>query len=695
MSTQPTRAEWTMRGVCAHSGVRHTSVKNVSDRVVNNLSKRLEMLQREPREAVGEVLAGTLAFAAADEIDAIAGALLDNARPEDVAAVIEHRPRVGEPTIERLENGGVSVDSALAAIFARDDGPALIQAMHVVRRRGGARFAEQVAQRLTSGRSDLVDTAAGTLREITIRVLGPHGRARPGTAERERLERAIAAALESWSQHHQDDALVAAALAAVRPGHMLQPIVNDPQDSWGYLLRNVADLHRDPLVRTNLINWLCVPTLAGAVQRRLHEVCDLKRGRTEAADRLARIRRLADVFDQWHLLRGPKRRAGLRQVARPQRCLPDLSLASQSPAWFQALLPELVRALPLPRASRLKWWADMIALPAPSARIYALLQLLSRTGEHAGPAMEPYALDRNRHVASVAVRHVLRRPAEHRAWRDDDPALSRLRRSAHEPIARLTRAVAARHNVNVLCDQLHALNHGQRLAAARMLLGHQRDAFVRMAKDVLQRDEPSKQLIVSSMIAHLGLVDDCVDEITALIDSDCARVAATSVQALARSRSAGRHEILVRALQHADARVRANAIEALETIGEGLDDVLLKPLADSSDNRVRANALGAGIGSSATTSPDAIDGLRSMLTDVKPLHRISALWQVKHRRLTACQPIVETLANDDDRHEIRVRAKRALRFLASRAVNTPGEQNREHDQQHGGASVMPFEGAAR
>ena len=108
---------------------------------------------------------------------------------------------------------------------------------------------------------------------------------------------------------------------------------------------------------------------------------------------------------------------------------------------------------------------------------------------------------------------------------------------------------------------------------------------------------------------------------------------------------------LARCLDDEDPRVQANAVEALAKKQGQASAVLDK--ADSPHNRVRGNAIHWLINAGHEQGPMA---LAAMLTDRRPMHRISALWVVKDLEYAQAITILQQLAATDSDAKVRARA---------------------------------------
>ncbi|GIW74191.1 MAG: hypothetical protein KatS3mg103_0713 [Phycisphaerales bacterium] len=189
-------------------------------------------------------------------------------------------------------------------------------------------------------------------------------------------------------------------------------------------------------------------------------------------------------------------------------------------------------------------------------------------------------------------------------------------------------------------------------------------------------------------------------------DDPLQRVAATAVRALSQApgREVGR--ALESACRYPAARVRANAVEALEDRRRrGLTDLpadrfveLAVALTGDAHQRVRANAVRAGLLGLEAKPTDAVrsacaSALRSMLGDERSAHRLSGLWvagRVLRRgpelslgaRWTELAAVIADMARHDTDARARDRAQACLGCLEAEARQRwrrgAGDERRRH-----------------
>ncbi|MHC4696331.1 MAG: HEAT repeat domain-containing protein [Planctomycetota bacterium] len=158
----------------------------------------------------------------------------------------------------------------------------------------------------------------------------------------------------------------------------------------------------------------------------------------------------------------------------------------------------------------------------------------------------------------------------------------------------------------------------------------------------------------------LGLAEKLEEQIYGLGHDPDPVVRSTGVATLADLPGATSRRILRQALNDRDERVQANAIEALEMLGE---EALLADTASkftSPNARIRANAVKSLL---CLELQDAGEALVEMLGDSSRTHRISALWVVERLGLKAVLGRVRQISQDDPDSQVRKRARRVLHRL--------------------------------
>lgn len=600
-----------------------------------SLAQRLGLLRSEPQSSVSAVLVAALRWAEPRELETLAAAALRTGRPEAIAAVIGILDRLGPGGVKALTELRVPVGPALELLRTPRE---QINGVALARRRGEPELLAHLVRYLRTPGDEVPRRAAAAVLELVTRQAGRDGRRRMDERTAGLIDAALAEAL-SVRSHRQDDIFIAAAVLLTRPGVGLVSLLGDPQHAALSLIRRGVGRTNHPVVRHNLLRWLITDAISGQAARSLHRI----RGALE----------YTQVLEAGHLLLHPLRRRVLRRVDRPSRCLPDLETARMLPEAAQVNLVRLVRTLttgPL-RRQRL---ADFGTLPASTARLHAVLALLGDETAEAAHALTTSCLDPDEAVACLAAGRVLASP--------EAPAgelLRRLESSPHPLIARHAIAVAAGTSVEAFFDRWLELGTDVRAWVGHRLLRAHRATLIPRLRTAVIRGHRDEKLAAISLARRLGALRELQIALTDQVAGGDAHVASAAVAALSRDGSKHSRDALAAALGHHDARVRANALEALTRRDRRAIDRLSK-LFGSRDNRLRANVVRAVLRRRGKAGPAL---LRDMLGDADPLHRVSAIWVAARSREGRVAGELRRMADHDGVGEVRRRAAAAIRWI--------------------------------
>ncbi len=449
---------------------------------------------------------------------------------------------------------------------------------------------------------------------------------------------------------------------------------------------------KHPLVRVRAWEWGRIAELAGACAERM--------------TRSASIAEHEGVLSRWHLSLNPRRAASMALPA-------SSDLASLSPDARVGAARLAIKAIGREDASvrlsplladpdvLVRHAASLAAAPveladfafdahgaiaASAARRWSLVGLRSTKGSLLLRAVETDEGTRRRLAARLArspvaaVRHVARQDlaaydwavnsspaarmaARHMLARDPDGATKRLREELESPDIR--RRMGAIGVIRAL--SLHEAFAPRLIAIARESTPHL----------------PVPTPITNPPSPIEAPEDASGSESGAAHASADPRLRATAVSALsdgpmlaASSRDAER--VIEECLHDADTRVRANAVEAVAKrvrhSPSASDHALLTllELKDDGAHRARANAL-RGLLETAAGEP-SLDGVRAMLADERPMHRLAGVW-LAGRVLPGVKPViasrygelagvVKRLAVKDEDEHVRRRAVHAAALMA-------------------------------
>jgi hypothetical protein len=504
--------------------------------------------------------------------------------------------------------------------------------------RGDAALLPFVVPMLGAPRPEVARRAADAVLSVTVSVIGPNGRRRPPMEAARHLDRALARAAEGYRRHRAEPVLLALALCAHRPLRHVDAVLAQGDHPATMALRGVAGRLDEPLVRGNLLRWLTSDPLRASVQRWLHAL--------DGAEATAEA--LADG----HLLLAAGRRRALQRVARPLVVCPPAEAVATMPARCQRHVPALLARLEISSTMRRRRLIELVALPSPVARLQVLHHLSSYHASRTAPALQVLCADGDPAVAHRAAQSLAA------AGPLAETALEDLAGSAHGGVRRRAAGALAGRRLDAFFAGFGELAPAARRAAARRLLARDAGAFLERLRGLLAGGPAEARLDVLLLARRLRVVEHVFEEVVRLAESTGARIASSAVSALAEAPRCA--DELTRALDHPSPRVQANAIESLDRVGAPRLDVLVEPWIASGHNRPRANAIKAMIRGG---SEPAIDALRRMLTDPRPLHRLSAVWVARTARVAPTALAVRAMGEADPQPEIRARARSAARFL--------------------------------
>ena len=369
-----------------------------------------------------------------------------------------------------------------------------------------------------------------------------------------------------------------------------------------------------------------------------------------ALERLSRAESAAEheaVLRSWHLLARPLRRLRVRRMQvrtrpiagaenTPTRIivrggvLPDAATLGRLSAAARGGVAAFVEALTLEEATSSAALGPLVTDPEPSVRFAA--------ARAASPGDLPdYCLDPDPIVARTATLLWSAVGTPPSGPRPSDAArrrfAGRLCLSPHRCVRLIAEADRDR------LDPLDPESAASRLAARRMLASNP-DELVSMLRGLLVQAAEVPRLRALGVVRRFGLHARLADALLTLAAGGAGatdREIATAVAALGDSGAPPRaQEALRSCLAHADARVRANAVEALarrarrERVGiaerkPGLPEPeSLVEFKGDSHHRVRANALRAMLAEG--DAHEAAAGLGEMLRDERPGHRLAGVW---------------------------------------------------------------------
>jgi hypothetical protein len=455
-----------------------------------------------------------------------------------------------------------------------------------------------------------------------------------GGDDRRRVVEAVDGVIESFDTHRRTGAFRSAlklwpwGLARREVGWM-----EDQGHPAHMVLRGMIRRSDEPAMRTSAWLWLKHPALAPAcVDRLTAPATGAEHG---------------SVLARGHLLANPARAAGFARgrlsAAQVAGMLPRMSEADGLAPAARVGLVRLIEHAPVEPGLKDAAWAARLGDPSTAVRI-ALVSAARRASEGGGgrgaggalrtPAcLSDLVFDPDERVALHAATALLARARSERVVAGERAKLvEAIARSPHARLRSLARQVR--------CSEPGLTRGGVNAG------GGAGDA----GASVVERARAALRSLAMSGVAACCSVGTSADGAAGRVSA----LAATLVKGLGGDGSPGAAEVLEAALRAGDARVRANAVEAMADRARRAEiacdrarvvEVLLDHTLDA-HHRVRANAtrglLQLGLatarpGGASSAGPivelrgaelvgPARRALAQMLDDARPMHRVAGLW---------------------------------------------------------------------
>ncbi|MEQ8769898.1 MAG: hypothetical protein RIB60_05255 [Phycisphaerales bacterium] len=578
----------------------------------------------------------------------------------------------------------------------------------LIRDSSNATSAREACQLLTDDDRDVSRAADRALLSLTIRVAGiDHARLGPDlvfvpvsvltdAAPRDVVVEHVAEAAWSFGDAHRGrDVLVAALLLAdlktppaalTAPQRRLVALLTTPGHPAVGALRTLVRTTRSPELRARSLRWVAGGPLADAALERL--------SKSDSDDDHEAM------LENAHLVLRPARAAAFGvatvRLAKSATGIARGGLLPDANAWARlapnarrgyALLPGL---LGLPRPARRAALAPCLGDPDPIAR--------HRAARSCDPMdLADFTFDADARIArSAALRWSCAglpdtmRPPRHAG--DDRRArvVTKLARSPHRAVRSVAAADARR------ADPWDPESPGSRVVARRWL-AEDNASFIVAARERLGDDDVAACVRTIRLLIAVSAAALFEQELAALLgDGARPRVAATAARALSAIPTAPARNALAGALRATDARVRANALEALVRSSRGRLGALVELKSDS-HHRVRGAAVRAELDAA---TPGGLDDVLEMLNDARSEHRLAGVW-VAERALTgrrsgppapgadAVLDRLSAIARSDASQDVRSRALRCVRRVL--IETTPA---REPDAPAAASQIEPAAPAA-
>ena len=464
------------------------------------------------------------------------------------------------------------------------------------------------------------------------------------------MQAAVEEALLLYRHHHQPAVLLAFAMLLPGPCGKAMSALRDPRQPAVEGLRQlILDAH-EPAINRHMLRWLTVPTLNA--------------GAAAALPRLCRAGKLHLFLEEGSLLLQGSTRQAVAKLTDTPALLPSETDLKTMPAAAAIWLPHWLATLPMDESIRIAQLARLTRLPHLHARLATLRQLIRMTANPKAPAddlchaIAEFCKDDHETLARLSLRHLLtaRWDGLHRLL------LELHQQSPHESVREMAARELAPIGFDALWNHWPRLPHAKRFTLAKALIKLD-GRFHELLDQRLRHEEITNKLRALDIIATLNQGVLFEESLIPLARGPHDKLAASAVRALASGESPQASDALDAALAHRDARVRANAIEALDYRRVNQMLTRIRTIAQSDDNRPRANAIAKLLRHGDEQGPQQ---LRDMLCDLTSKHRISALWAVEDTGRTDTVGQIAEMAISDRDPAVRQRAARTLKNLLAR-----------------------------
>ena len=266
--------------------------------------------------------------------------------------------------------------------------------------------------------------------------------------------------------------------------------------------------------------------------------------------------------------------------------------------------------------------------------------------------------DSDERLARLAVREIIRRrPADY------ENILLQMMTNAPDSVRRLIGRAVGQSGFDSYWERFDNLDTGTRQTAGKAMIKLLPTTVERLSR-LLSGGSLPDRLKAMQITQELGLSQELHTTLLQLATDANAKLRSRAVTLLGNTADGLPEPLIGQVLNDPDARVRANAIEAIDQREDPQYLAVLSRMARSRHNRERANAIKALHGMRVGT---ASQQLIAMLRDVRPEHRISAMWALRQVGLWQLLREVARLAKTDGDVRVRRYAVSVIRSIAASA----------------------------
>ncbi|MCL2645975.1 MAG: HEAT repeat domain-containing protein [Phycisphaerales bacterium] len=592
-------------------------------------------------------------------------------------ALVKAFDRLGDDVRATLLHDSRELFGALSEAMQDPDGSARLNVIEIVRQSANPRLSYLLAEALTDSRIQVRQRAGAALlaavRKFRDREENAVLEGSQEANDAAQIRKALEHALKQFRTHREHSVILAALVFERQPDSALWSFFSDPHDERSKAISNILrtppppSATAGPAVVTGILIALGTSLKPAAIAG-----IAATEDPTTAAAFMRESYRLAD----------PVLHAALQQVGH-LRMLETLwqHAPPNDRTWSHWL--RTIDALGLQAADRVKWLGRLLIRAAniggtPMPRGCAVWKLsvmrsLAETGTpEAGPLIAKMMEDADERVARVAARHLIAR--QHPEWH----ALATSTRCPHPSVRRLVsylRADRISELISVVSNATpkFAPVWGEYSRMPPVVQGTTTRAsaqadpdFPTLLKKKLASDQTAEVGQGLKMLSALSDISGYRSQIISLCGHPDARVVALAVKLVARLDDPKLRIFLEVAAQHADPRVRTNAIESMISLRVAQSSQHVLSMLNSRHNRERASAIKAISEFDFVTAREC---LTRMLADPNPLHRMSALWVVEQLGLSALFRQVATMGRRDGNLRVRGRAAELIDHFDNADLN--------------------------
>jgi len=608
----------------------------------------LERLTESRNVAVEHAVELALADASPAEQIQLAEVLLERNRRPGWIALIRAFDRLDESIREKIIARPRDLFGPLFECSQDPEGPARENVITIVRSCADGKLVHLLAETLMDARVEVRELAAKSLLEAIRRLRSEqHDDPVEETAILRQVGRAVEFSLHHYKTHRQPNALLAVLIQERQQESLTWTCFQDPHDELTRAATLMLRSPSEPAIAAATLLALGSP-LRPAAMAGLASVV----GPTGEAIAAESYRLLDPV---------------LREPAQSVAHLKLLTAIRKDAPWNLSNWPQwlrLIESVGIGAAQRLALYTRMYeSIPADAFvwKLELLRAVFETDQQDAGRLIATLAGDLDERVARCAGRYLLHK--RHPEWRPMAAAV--LAKSPHMSVRRMTAGVSAAPPSRPDPPFEKVWSDYPKLPpvvqhTATRTADDKDPNFPEQLRAKLGSNQPQDAAQGLKMLGSLADLTPYRGQIISLCGSADPRIASVAVRLVGRLADPRLKDLLEAAAHHKDPRVRANAIEAMESLHIADRSQQVLAMLDSRHNRERANAIKAFSQFDFATAREC---LIRMLTDPNPLHRISALWVVSQLQVLEIVRQVSATSRRDPNMRVRRRAADMIETL--------------------------------